>query len=55
MTDTLLVSITHSPPDHAVLVVGKKKNEAVEILNAFQGKEALELYQRLIMVNKPTE
>ena len=35
--------------DHAVLIVGKKqKNDAVDIINAFQGKEAIELYEKLI-------
>ena len=56
MTDTLLVSIDHSSPDHAVLVIGRKRpNTTVEIVNAFQDKEALELYQKLITVNEPAE
>lgn len=42
--DTLLISISGE-----VLVVGRKKtNESVEIVNAFQGDEAKELYKKLI-------
>lgn len=42
--DALLVSITND-----ILVVGRKRpNESVEIINAFQGDEAKEIYQKLI-------
>lgn len=42
--DTLLVSISGD-----VLVVGRKRpNDSVEIVNAFQGDEAKDLYSRLI-------
>ena len=42
--DTLLVGRSGD-----VLVVGRKRmNESVEIVNAFQGEEAAELYKRLI-------
>ena len=37
------------PTDNAVLIVGRKRmNESIEIINAFQGEEATELYKRLI-------
>lgn len=43
-TDTLLVSISND-----VLIVGRKrKNQSVEIVNAFQGKEAKKIYEQLI-------
>lgn len=49
LSDTLLVSISFSDKDSGVLVVGRKrKNQSVEIVNAFQGKEALELYKKLV-------
>ena len=49
LSDTLLVSISFSDSDTGVLVVGRKrKNQSVEIINAFQGKEALALYKKLI-------
>lgn len=49
LSDTLLVSIEFSDKDTGVLVVGRKrKNQSVEIVNAFQGEEALELYKKLV-------
>jgi hypothetical protein len=36
--------------DSDVLIVGRKKpTEQVEIINAFQGAEAIEMYHKLIM------
>lgn len=49
ISDTLLVAIDFHDPDHGVLVVGRKKpKQAIEIVNAFQDKEALELYKKLV-------
>lgn len=49
-TEALLVSVTYD--DHNkinLMVVGKKRrNEAVEIVNAFQGDDAARLYYELI-------
>ena len=50
ISDTILVSVdfTHGK-DIGVLIVGRKRpNESVEIINAFQGDEARELYEKLI-------
>ena len=48
LSDTLLVSISFSDKDTGVLVVGRKrKNQSIEIINAFQGEEALKLYKKL--------
>lgn len=51
VTDSILVSVDFDlkgGPDTAVLVVGrKKKGEAIDILNAFQGEEAMKLYRKL--------
>ena len=49
ITDTILVSIDLSRNnENAVLVVGRKKpREAVDVINAFEGEEALELYKKL--------
>lgn len=54
LTDTLLVSIDlKMDGDNAVLIVGRKrKGESVEIVNAFRGKEASDLYNRLVTVQK---
>lgn len=53
-TETLLVGFDQkTDTDTAVLIVGKKRlNQSVEIINAFQGEEAVELYNRLITVKK---
>lgn len=34
--------------DVGVLIVGKQENGQVEIINAFQGEEAKDLYKRLV-------
>lgn len=54
ITDTLLVSIDLTTNgDNAVLIVGRKKqNQAVNVINAFQGEEAVELYNRLVTIEK---
>ena len=49
-TDTILVSydFTHGK-DVSVLIVGRKEpGKAIDIVNAFQGEEAEELYKKLI-------
>ena len=54
--DALLVSINidmRVNGDKAILIVGRKKsNQSVEIVNAFQGEEAIELYKKLTTVKK---
>ena len=56
ITDTLLVSYTFnstSDIDSAVLIVGKKdKKKPVEIVNAFQGEEAIDIWKKLTEVKK---
>ena len=51
MVDSILVSVDFSNKnDTGVMVVGRKRmNQSVEIINAFQGDEARELYERLIL------
>lgn len=47
--DTVLVGFDHSHGDPAVLIVGRKSpGDNVRIINQFQGKEAEELYQKLV-------
>ncbi len=50
MQDTILVSYVNSAKsDNPVLVVGRKRlNQSVEVINAFQGPEAEELYLKLV-------
>lgn len=54
MVDSILVSVDFSNKnDTGVMVVGRKRmNQSVEIINAFQGDEARELYERLIATKK---
>lgn len=48
ITDCILVGFTNGK-DENILVVGRKtEGVAVKIINAFKGKEADELYQRLV-------
>lgn len=53
MVDSLIISIdTTNGKDNTVLIVGRKTvGQQVEIINAFQGEEALKLYSQLT-VNK---
>lgn len=48
--DSLLVAISYSGrKEDGVLIVGRKKEgEAVEVINAFQGEEGIELYKKLV-------
>ncbi len=52
--DALLVSVDISRgKDHAILLVGRKhKNQIVDIVNAFQGEEALRIYEDLLRREK---
>lgn len=47
--NVLLVGFDNAHGDDvAVLIVGKKRtNQSVDIINAFQGQEAIELYEKL--------
>lgn len=49
-TDAIIVGYDHNPEkDNTVLIVGRKRpNKSVEIINAFEGKEAEELYKKLV-------
>ena len=48
--DVLLVGIDAENSDSCpILIVGRKQpGETVDIINQFQGKEAMELYEKLI-------
>lgn len=55
--DSVIVSVDFSNgKDVGVLIVGRQQNGRVDIINAFQGKEAEELYLKLITPPKePTD
>ena len=47
--DALLVGFDNVNGDITTLIVGRKRpNKSVDIINAFEGDEALELYRRLV-------
>lgn len=54
LEDTLLIGFNRTSPSSApILIVGRRRmNQSTEIINAFQGDEAVELYERLTTVIK---
>lgn len=53
MTDSLIIGFDFTDgEDTTILIVGKHKNSKMEIVNAFQGQEASELYEKLTTVKK---
>ena len=57
MVDSILVSVDFSNKNNTgVLIIGRKRiNQSVEIINAFQGDEARELYKKLVTKKKKEE
>lgn len=52
-TDSVIVSWDFSRgKDVGVLIVGSQKNGQIEVINAYQGAEAYELYRKLIIQKK---
>jgi len=48
-SDTLLVGFDHANGDIAVLIIGRKEpGGMVQTVNQFQGREAVELYKKLV-------
>ena len=53
VNECLLVSVDFTQgEDTGVLIVGRQKNGKVDIINAFQGQDAIDIYKKLITVNK---
>ena len=48
INESVIVSVSFSEKDQGVLIVGRQKNGVMDIINAFQGKEAYELYMKLV-------
>ncbi len=52
IVDSVIVSVsfdTKGNAEDAVLLVGRKKpNQAVDIIHAIQGEEAIELYKKIV-------
>lgn len=49
VSDTLLIGFDHSHGDTAVLIVGRRSGGTTLIINQFEGNEAEELYQKLVI------
>ena len=52
INESLIIGVDFSKRDDGVLIVVRQKNGEVTIINAFQGKEAFEIYEKLITVKK---
>lgn len=51
VVDAIIVSYDNSSNDIPILIVGRKRfNQSMDIINAFQGDEAVELYTRLTTI-----
>lgn len=51
--DVLLVSFDAHSNDEPIMIVGRKRsNESIDIVNAFQGEEAVDFYNALTTVIK---
>ena len=49
ISDCIIVSVDFSEEDVGVLIVGRKaKGKDIDIINAFSGKEARDIYDRLV-------
>lgn len=51
VSDVLIVSYDNVSDDEAVLIIGKKINGVVDIINAFHGDGASEIYSKLVTIN----
>lgn len=53
VNESLIIGVDLSDDkDVGVLIVGRQKNGEVTIINAFQDKEAFDIYRKLITVEK---
>lgn len=53
VNESLLIGVDFTKgEDVGVLIVGRQQNGVVNIVNAFQGKDAADLYRKLITVSK---
>lgn len=53
VNESLLVGVDFTKgEDIGVLIVGRQEDGVVNVINAFQGQEAADLYRKLITVRK---
>ena len=52
INESLIIGVDFSKRNDGVLIVGRQKNGEVTSINAFQGKKAFDIYEKLITVKK---
>lgn len=53
VNEAIIVSVDFTQgEDVGVMLIGRQKNEQVEVINAFQGKEAAHIYRMLTELKK---
>lgn len=52
INESLIIGVDFPNRDDGVLIVVRQKNGEVTIINAFQGKEAFDIYEKLITIRK---
>ena len=56
ISGSVIVSFDFRGKDEGVLIVGRQNDAGgIDILNAFQGKDAMDLYKKLVTVVKKEE
>ena len=56
VSGAVIVSFDFREKDEGVLIVGRQNDAGgIDILNAFQGKDAMDLYKKLVTVEKKEE
>ena len=56
ISGAVIVSFDFREKDEGVLIVGRQNDAGgIDILNAFQGKDAMDLYKKLVTVEKKEE
>ena len=48
LSRSLLIGVDFSDEDTGVLIVGEKQGADIKIINVFKGKEAHELYEKIV-------
>ena len=47
INESVIVSVDIHSSDRAIMIIGSQKNNKMDIVNAIQGEEAIELWERL--------
>lgn len=52
LTASVIVSVSFTDKNKGILLVGSQRNGKVDVINSFSGKEAFDLYKKLITPKK---